>query len=568
MPDYQLFDECQEDMPVFNQDILDGLAFKDLRRAKEEIDQYIACAEPGFPDNFSFSHSEICSPQEAIAVMASSMSRSDRGQPSIDLATTDVYLVKYQFLCDETKLIPRYFFLPYARRGSLTMIAGKQFGIGTVLMDPGLSIGPDYVFIRMSRAPVTFKQIIHTIRVNGEDVSDYVAWSWLHNSGGANNRTGQSDTLSLGKAVSTLPHYLFCRYGMAETFRRFARTEVQLTKVFVPDELREPDKIQAEIIRQVQEQGYDLDKFTVVTSSHVRPSALKQKVLYSTIKSPMAMLIPKDRTNPLTMSYARAFFYTVDLFPEVTDIDELMGDERWKIWMGYVLFGDQLGTGKLVENVESHLTSLDYYVDIEVRRMLLEEEDLKIDTIYELFNYILQNIEGLIRDKEEDIGSMYGKRLVTSQYVLRDITEQIFRCLFEITNNKKRKHTAEDYNKILGKWFMPTIIFNLRKTSQKAFMSSVSTPGDNMFFKITSRLVMQAQTSGGKKPTNINVNDPLSRMHASRAECGNYGILPKNYPLACATINPTTLLDGKNTICRKEHMRPVIDHIDDAVRRN
>lgn len=567
MPDYALQDELHEDIPEFNQSILDGLAYRDLGRAKEEIDQYIACAEPGFPDNFSFIKSSVCSVPEAIQVMSTAMSRSDRGQPSIDLATSDVYLVKYEFMCDGVRLIPRYFFLPYARRGSLTMIAGKQFGIGTVLMDPGLSIGPDYVFIRMSRAPVTFKQTIQTMRVNGEFDSNYVAWSWLHNSGGAHNKTGQSDTLTIGKAVSTLPHYLFCRYGMAETFRKFARAEVELAKIDVPDDML-PEDVPAEIRRQAIEQGYDLDKWTVVTSAHAKPAALKTKTLYRTIKSPIALMIPKDRTNSLTMSYARAFFLTIDLFPEVEDMYEWMGDERWKISLGYILFGDQLGTGKLVENIESHLTSLDYYVDIEVRKLLLEEEGLRVDTIYELFNYILENIERLIRDKEEDIGSMYGKRLVTSQYVLRDITEQIFRCLFEITNNKKRKHGVEDYNKILGRWFMPTIIFNLRKTSQKAFMSSVSTPGDNMFFKITSRLVMQAQTSGGKKPTNINVNDPLSRMHASRAECGNYGVLPKNYPLACATINPTTKLDGKNTIVRKEHLRPVIEHIDDAVSRN
>ena len=99
-------------------------------------------------------------------------------------------------------------------------------------------------------------------------------------------------------------------------------------------------------------------------------------------------------------------------------------------------------------------------------------------------------------------------------------------------------------------------------------MSSVSTPGDNMFFRITSRLVMQAQTSAGRKSQNLNVNDPQSWLDSSIAEAGNYLILPKHSPLGRNTINPTVELDEKNTICRKESMRKITAHIDEAIGRD
>jgi hypothetical protein len=546
-----LFDDLQKRMPVFNQDILDGLAYHGLDDAKGLVDQTIACAENSYPDDFEYNGSYICSPQEAYSVMSSSLTRSDRSTPSIDLAQSDVYMVKYQFSCNGVPLYPRYFCLPAPRRGGLLTITGKQFAIGDVLTDPGLSIGQDFVFIRMSRAPVTFKRLIYTVLKDGEDYSEYIAYSWLHHRSANNNKKSESDTITLGKVMSTLPHYLFCRYGLKETFARFAYCDVAI----VTEEF-------------LAENPVDPEKYTVVRSAKSRPAALKLRVHYPDIATNLCLIIPKAATNQLTMAFALAFFYLVDLFPQDLLVEDLLGDDIWKRWMGYVLFGDQMSVGKLVENVVSHLISLDDYVDIEVRKTLLDEENLDVENLYEFFAYILVQIDHLIDSKAESIGSMYGKRLVTAQYVLRDIYEQIFRCLFEITNNRKRKHTADDYNKILGKFFMPTIIFNLRKTSSKPFMSSVSTPGDNMFFRITSRLVMQAQTSAGRKSQNLNVNDPQSWLDGSIAEGGNHLILPKHSPLGRNTINPTVELDEKNTIVRKEHMKPIVAHIDAAIGRN
>lgn len=574
MPDIDLFQEARVDMPVFSQDILDGLAVKGLYWAKEEVDKLIACAEKAYPDGYEFVRSRVCSPKEAFIAMSTLLSKSSDRDPSIDLAPTDVYLVEYQFSFKGQDLLKRYLFLPFADIGGLMRIASKYFSISPVLSDPGLSIGPDYVFFRFSRAPVTFKQALASIVVNGEAVTDYIAYSWLHNRGGANNRTNQSDTLVIGGALATLPHYLFAKYGMEESFKHFAKSDVKLTHVEVPYDCPEVDRW--EVIRQgLMDQGYDLKQWVVYTTARNKPPALKLKIPYKSIASSVILLVPVRQVSKLTTAFVRSFFYMVDHFPEPTAgisfeeyLDELKGSERWKIWMGYIQFGDQYGVGKLIENVNNHLTSLDQYVDIEARRMFLEEEDLEIDDIYQLFCFIINNMEELINEKEEDIGTMYGKRLQTSQYVLRDITASIFKCLFEITNNKKRVFEKEDYNKILGKYFMPTIIFNLRKTSQKSFMSSVSTPGDNMFPKITSRLVMQAQTSGGRKPSNLNVNDPMFWLHESVAEAGNYLVLPKNMPIGKMTLNPTVRLDSKDTIQRKESMAPTVERIGNAINRN
>ena len=73
--DIELFDELQKRIPVFNQGILDGMAYRGLDNAKELIDQTIACAENSYPSDFEYNGSTICSPQEAYSVMSSSLTR-------------------------------------------------------------------------------------------------------------------------------------------------------------------------------------------------------------------------------------------------------------------------------------------------------------------------------------------------------------------------------------------------------------------------------------------------------------------------------------------------------------
>lgn len=545
--DIELFKELQEDKPVFDQRILDGLAYSGLGDPKVEVDRLIGCAERSFPEGFVYLGSHICSPQEAYLVMASI---KRRGEMSVDMAPSDVVLCKYEFEFEGVRLKDRYFFLPFFRKGGFIKIAGKQFAISPVLADPGFSVGEDYVFIRMNRAPVNFKRMIYTVDIDGHKVSKYVVHSKLHHRAGNRDRKNGSDDIHVGRVNTTIPHYLFCKYGPEETFRKFGHAEVHITTD-----------------AELDANPMDPEQYTFIRSRKVAPATLKKSNNYSMRSSPVVLVFKKGEVNHLVQGLAAGFFYMVDHFPEVHERTELVDQFTWKLWLAYVLFGDQLGFGKLVENVDSHLTSLDDYVDVEVRQTLLNEEDLEFDDIYQLCAHIQEHMDEIIERKGTDIASMYGKRLMTSNYVLRDIFEQIFRCVFEITKNRKRKLGKEDYNKLLGKYFIPEKIHELRNTAKKAYVSSVSSPSDNMFFKVTSRLVMQAHTGTSGKSQNVNVHDPMSHLHASTAECGNYVVLPRNSPLARNTINPTARLDEKMTLLRKPHMRDVIDYIDEHIRR-
>src|SRR5690606_10212298 len=106
-----------------------------------------------------------------------------------------------QFRADGQDLIPRYMYLPNVKKGSRIMLAGKDFHISAVLTDPGFSVTGDYVFVRMTRAPVTFRRAIHTVLKDGAVFSTYLAHSKLHWKGGANDRSRTSDSIRVGSVV-------------------------------------------------------------------------------------------------------------------------------------------------------------------------------------------------------------------------------------------------------------------------------------------------------------------------------------------------------------------------------
>lgn len=536
-------------MPVFDQDILDGIPYKQMQDPKAWIDSRIRIASKSFPDEVEFLGSRVCTPQEAFIVMTELTSKIDKNKV-IDMATSNVFMVRYDFRALGVNLIPRYMFLPNFKKGNRIKIAGKDFHAMPILTDPGFSVTGDYVFLRMTRAPVTFKRVIHTVMRDGETLSSYITHSKLHWKGGANDRSRESDMIRIGNVVTTLSHYLFCKYGVEEAFRRYANTHILiLNQNEITDEMRK--------------------KYTVYQSRQIAPRALKLKIDYSLISSTLAILIPKKDVSLLTEDMIVSMWYIIDHFPEIEDPMELFTDWQWKVWLGYVLWGDQLGHGKLVENVETHLNSLDDYVDIQTQQTLKYEENLEIDDIYHLFSYVISNMNDLINNNEDRVASMYGKRLVSVPYILKDITEKIFKCMFELTNNRKRQYTVSDYNQIFGKYFTVSTIMGLRNTSKKPFMAHISSPGDNMYYRGTSRLVMQAKT-GESMPgasNKVNVDDPANHLHVSGMECGSYGVLPHAFPLAKATINPTALLDETYTLTPKPHLQELRQHVAKAIER-
>lgn len=549
--DDRLFASMQDMSPRFNQNIMSGIAYQEITNAKQYIDKIIRCAEQQYPPGLLFVGSYRCDPYEEYRVATYNPKNNNKSNNQIfDLAKSDVYLVRYEFTYNGEKLNPQYLYLPYVRRGGLIYISGKQFSISPVLADRLFSIGVNDIFIPMPRGKVTFNYLNYSYMQNGRLVSNKVCWSLLHNRGAKKNKRAMSSMIHLGRVQSMLVHYLFCKFGFEETFKTYGHCDIQA----MDDEDATLEK-------------YPASDWVIFRSSKFKPAAVRYHAsVYASIASTIAFVVPKEQCTTNVECMIAGAYCIIDHFPDVMTLDYIQMPARWKVLMGYILFGDGPGHGKLEEDIDTHLKSLDGYVDLDVTENL-KVEGIECKHIYDLFGYIIDNMPTMLQKSSGSVGSMYGKQLMVLRYVLKDINNSIFEFLFKLTSNNKKVLTRQEINALLAAHFRVRQILKLSSGKGHGEVSSVSSPNDNMFFKITSNLVQQSDTAGKGKGRETKPVDDTMFLNASFAEAGGYIVLPKSAPIGNTRINPGVKLGAFNVIERREMYRNLIERVQAQIRR-
>lgn len=533
--------------PKFNEDVVKGLAVIDVKAAKPYVDNIINCGVSQYPEGFVFIRSERCNPLEEYNVITKSRSGPNR---VFDLARSDVYLVKYLFQNHGVPLDPVYMYLPFVRQAGMLYVTGKQFAVSPVMGDIAFSISENDVFIRMPRAPVTFNRSTSWLVIDGVRVSKYVIWSALHNKGGKRSKN-KSTVIFLGRVQSTLAHYLFCKFGFYETFNKFTNAQ--------PIVMREKD---------YDKEMFPPSEYVVCSSAKNKPEGLRGRRDYAQIATDLIVLVKREHFTPLVESLIVGFFYVVDHFPDrLTDPEEVGDMDTWKTLMGLIQFGDDPSEGKLVEDINTHLKSLDGYVDHEVRRTLMEVE-VYCNDLYDLFVHIMLNMADMMEQNATQVASLYGKRLEVLRYLLRNINNSMFEFLFKITSNTKKVLGKKEYEDILRTYFKPRLIHGITTGAEHPEVSSVSNPSDNLYFKITSVIVQQSDMHGRGKSQETKPVGPTMFLDASYAEVTGFCSLPKSNPIGNSRLNPCVKLGPHHTVMRKEKFKPLLDGVQRLIQRN
>lgn len=542
----ELFDRLQESkIPEINRDIAEGIVYKDVD-AVAAVDRIWEAAEKALPENFHYLGSRLCNPMEAYRVLAGV--NDPNPQPEYrfyDMAPSDLYLVRYKFQLGEDRLRDRYQLLPEFNRGSLLTLGDKTFAASPVIGDTIFSVGEDNVFVRLTSVQFTFYRHISHYILDGRRDNQTMPWSKIHQRG-ARTRV-DSDRLTMNRVVTNIPHYLFARFGLIEAFKKYANADIILTR--------------SKDIVELERDGLDLSQYHQACSFGTKPVGFKENINYDLIASDLIILIPKGQMTPMVRKFLVSFFYVIDFYPENNDPEEVVSDFFWQHMLGLFLFGDSQGVGKLVENVVTHLSSTDAYVNQEAKAELYDEYDVDVDDFYDLCAYLTKHLDEMIDSSDNEIGSMYGKTLMSTQYILKDIFESIFKAVYSVNNNRKREHTKADYDKNFGKNIKHAKITDLRRTSEKPFISTVNLPNSNLLFKLGINAVQQSRTmSKGVRSRQINPAERINHSNASTLECGNIQMLPKSSPLASSTINPCVKLSPKRKLLRKRHLIEAIEH--------
>ncbi len=542
-------DEClfeqiyQNEVPHFNKKIVEGLASHEMPKAAEYISKVWRCAVNDLPGDLRYLGWDMTTPQEAYL----ELTRRKKHGKQFEIAHSSVYMVKYKLEWRPAgapqfeAIPPRYQLIPYcnSQTGPLIKLRGAQYDISPVMTDKAVSVGIDHIFIPVTRAKMKFERELHHFIANGETSNAYVIWAPIYR----RPKPEKGQPKPVVKAKSTLTHYLFCKYGVSETFKRYSNAEVIVGF---------SDTVNATL--------YPESDWFVCRSTNIKPNGIGRG---DWIPSDVRLAIRKSDWNARSSGMVAGFFYCLDYFPHRIHPEDADDIRLWRALMGHIVISTNESEGKLVEGIDVHMRSLDNYID-ELAREDLQSDAIYVNDLYDLFAELIGTFPKRLLEDAASVSSLYGKQLRILRYVMMPIQQDIFYFLFEMKKKIKPTMTTKDISKIMNRLFKTERA--LKISYNHAEVRPISLACDNMAIGITCKVVPQTEstaTMGGKKSS---MSDPSKLLDASLSEVGGYLNLPKSEPSGRSRINPYTAINSENVIVRKEHMRNLIDRTQALVR--
>lgn len=549
MLDPELARLVAQETPDLNPDLANGLAVKHIPDVEAYIHSIFLALQKGFPEGFTYVRPERCGPQGDFDELTKKKNGSKR---YYDVATSQLFttMLVFKYRGEE---IRRPLQLPYVEDAGVIYLGGSRFVISPVLSDRVMSVDLSSIFIRFNRGKVTFERTPQYFRANDVQETVDVVHGKIYNR--PTKQTGVAKSNVTGE--TTLVHYLFCKLGVHETFRRFAGA----VPIFGDH-------------TTIDHHKYPPDQWVICEASGIKPRGVKDKAW---APSPVRLAIARDQYTSAMKNYVAGLYYILDHFPRRVDL-ALFTDEkfhnhtgRWRVLMGYLIFGSNMMEGHLQDNVSDHIGSLDEYVD-EIMRVKFREIKVPVEDIYQFFGILIEHFNQWLIDGADKINSLYDKELGVLYYVMEDVTIMINTFYFKlIASAKSKKELGKDLKKediidLMNKFLRPGKIYSVTKMHQE--VSTTSCSGDNKAFKITSMMVPQAKTSrrAGRSDSGA-MTDPAKILHTSVAEIGGYANMPKSDPSGHSRINLYAQIDRFGVVLQNPELAPILKPTEAMIRR-
>ncbi len=540
--DNALLERVKAVTPEFNPSIANGLAVEHLMSVSPDtgtisavayIDRLISINQELFPEGLVYDGSQVCTPVQQFE----EVTREYDAKRKANIARSDTYMVKYQFSFKGEKLFPRYVLLPYVRDGGILNLNGALYNISPVLTDVGFSVLKGSIFIPFRRTKLTFNRVDHPFYANGRREIVYVIWSMIHQQ---MREVTKRDLDNRRYIDSCLAHYFFCRFGVTETFRRWGHANIMVgwNKDFPESE-------------------YPRSRYTRFESVHLKGRHPTGE---------LCLIVPKEEDNDFVRMLVGGFFYVADTFPDRFREPEYVDDTNlWRILLGHLVFGDYRHAGKLLEDIDTHLAGFEISLD-EITRDDLKGRHIYVNNIWELLYTIMTDLACHFYQTSTDEASMYNKRLMVLRYVMEEFNNAISKFGYFFQGRKDKAWTADDLNEALKKHFKLSTCVG-RLTSEHGEINTVSYPGDNKIFRITSMLIPQDKARKSRGYSKGLIDDASRLLHASIAEIGQFNNQPKNNPDGRSRANPNMRVSVEGLVQRNPDREELIESVQKRLHR-
>lgn len=532
--------------PKLNPVLAEGLATHHMQFSEKFIDDVFRSAAKGFPDGLTYVGYSRCSVneefQQAIRRRNSRRGRSNKqNKRTFETAVSQVYLMKYHFKWQNIDLPVAYMYMPYVGRANSIILSGSRFHISPTMADRVLSIGKDNIFMRLLRDKLTFHRLPHAYLADERTEVQQIVHGLIHHKGKSDR--GSKKTVN---AVTCMVHYLMCKYGFTETFKRFGKCNPVVGTNINPTD-------------------YPPEDWVICRSTEKRPKGVSRAPSRHMYEPPkIRIAIRREEYTPMVKALLAGFFYVVDHFPQQMLVEYIDSTRQWMMLLAHILFSGGLNAGRLYDSVANHMESLDDYIDNVIKEHA-KDIGIEINDIYEFFAIIVENFNEWLRDGADKINSMYDKELSVLYFVFSDVIKAIFKFYFAIKAASKKGLTPEEITKITKTHLRIGTIFSLNNGHKEVTTSSYS--GDNMATKITCMLEQQSGSDRrGKGNDRAAIGDPSKKLHISVAEIGAYSGMPKSDPSGRSRLNLHARISARGVVERNPELRPLLDPIQEKIK--
>lgn len=549
--DPKIFKNIDADAPRFSESVTTGVTTMHMKLFVQEIDQTIRCAFESLPDNIEYIGCRPCTALEEYSVIADlndANKKSKTGKSKIETSRSDVRLMRFNFRFNGKDLPPKYMYVVYVGRGGITHLWGRRLTILPVIADRVYSVtkkakvstdSQDCLYMPFLRDKCNFFKLPYDYKESklGQTttVNSYVVWSPIHK---------KANVTARGRNVKTsLVHYLFCKYGVTETFRKYLGTEVYVG------------------VSEINEVNYPPDQYVIC-----RSTGLSDRVGNNRNSQPtdLRMAVPIDKYTESMRSVICGFFYVTDNFSDSYQISDIDNPKTWWGPLGSVIFPDEANHGRLLNNISIHLDSISGYLDVKVKQNL-SMIDVFSEDIYEFFFYLIENLPRIIQTT--DVSDLYNKRYTVLRYVTDNFVTAAFTFMYEIkgilnsTTPGRRKVDEAVIKSALTRYFNRDLIFNL---TSKPTLEMIGSPNDSILrFSGKAKLQPSATKTPGAKSggETDKLSDPSLTAHVSVIEYGSIYNFPSPEPTGREKINPWGTVDDRGAFIRDEERREQLDEV-------
>lgn len=309
---------------------------------------------------------------------------------------------------------------------------------------------------------------------------------------------------------------------------------------------------------EINTENYPAEDWVICSSVGVKPATLKG---VHWIAPTARLAIKRSDYNLDAQGLAMSLFYNLDHFYSRAETEDLNDPITWKLFLGMTLRPEEPSDLTVLNSAERNLNSLDTHLDAQVCASLATI-DVFVFNIYDLFLVIMKTFTTRIVASSQNLATMYGKRMTVQRYILRTITEKIFRLGFKLQAKKKDKNLKEkDVNDIIK---MHIGINDIgRINHQHAEVESANNSTDNIIPRLTSRLVLQKDLT---RDNNSNAFTPDMYLSASIGEIGNLTATSGDQT-GRSRINMFCQVDTDGTVLRNPELLHITEEAEKQIQR-